>query len=63
MVVRREGRVFVYYGEDEIADLCLRAGLVVTDEWQGSTDRGSLGDTRLKRWKHLVLRFNPRSQT
>ena len=58
MVVRREGRIFVYYGEDEIADLCARAGLAVTDEWHGTTDRGSLGDTRLKRWKHLVMRFS-----
>ncbi len=58
MVVRREGRVFVYYGEDEIADLCVRVGLTITDEWDGTTDRGSLGDTRVKRWRHLVMRFS-----
>lgn len=56
VVVRREGRVFVYYDEDEIADLCARAGLAVTDKWYGTADRGSLGDTRVKRWRHFVLR-------
>jgi ubiquinone/menaquinone biosynthesis C-methylase UbiE len=61
--VRREGRIFVYYQEDEIADLCLRAGLTVTDDWYGATDRGSLGDTRVKRWRHLVLRRGISSQT
>lgn len=58
MIVRREGRVFVYYDENEIADLCACAGLAVMDEWYGTTSRGSLGDTRLKRWKHLVMRFS-----
>jgi SAM-dependent methyltransferase len=58
LVVRREGRVFVYYSEDEIAHLCVGAGLTMTDEWDGTTDCGSLGDTRVKRWRHLVMRFS-----
>ncbi|MFA1539964.1 class I SAM-dependent methyltransferase [Actinomadura monticuli] len=59
VVVRREGRVFVYYERAEIIDLCGRAGLIVADEWEGTANRGSLGDTRLKQWRHLILRQSP----
>jgi thiamine-monophosphate kinase len=56
LVVRAEGRVFVYYTEGELLELFRSTGFTVEQVWSAETNRGSVGDTRTKVWKHFVLR-------
>jgi thiamine-monophosphate kinase len=55
LTVRHEGRVFVYYDEDEVRELITAAGFTVVEQWGGSTNRGTVGDVRLKVWRHFLL--------
>jgi SAM-dependent methyltransferase len=56
LTLRREGRTFVYHDEPDVVRLCRSLGLEVIDRWSDSVSHGSLGDTRAKQWRHLVLR-------
>ncbi|NMO55223.1 class I SAM-dependent methyltransferase [Actinoplanes sp. TBRC 11911] len=56
LTLRREGRTFVYHDESDVVRLCRSLGLHVIDRWSDSVGHGSLGDTRVKQWRHLVLR-------
>jgi thiamine-monophosphate kinase len=54
--VRREGRVFFYYTEDELKLLFDQAGFQIVQQWGGETHIGSKGDTRKKAWIHFLLK-------
>jgi hypothetical protein len=56
LALRREGRTFFYHDESDVIRLCRSLGLTVIDRWSDSVSRGSLGDTRVKQWRHLILR-------
>lgn len=56
VVLRREGRSFYYYSENEVLSLAARCGFALVDKWDDAIERGSMGDNRRKVWKHLVLR-------
>lgn len=55
-VVRREGRVFFYYGEEELKTLFDEANFKVVEEWSDTTGISSRGDQREKSWKHFFLK-------
>ena len=53
--VRREGRVFVYYQQDELEELFVTAKLQTVQCWQGTTTLGTCGEKRSKTWCHYLL--------
>jgi thiamine-monophosphate kinase len=54
--VRREGRVFFYYGEEELIGLFKEVGFTVIEKWSDETERNTRGGQRKKNWRHFLLK-------
>jgi SAM-dependent methyltransferase len=55
-VIRREGRVFFYYGAEELGHLFDEAGFTVVSQWSDEVDMSSRGGRRKKQWLNYLLR-------
>jgi SAM-dependent methyltransferase len=55
-VVRREGRVFFYYTQDELIDLFGDAGFKIITQWSDEIELSARGGQRKKSWAHFLLR-------
>lgn len=55
-IVRREGRVFFYFGEDELKYFFDEAGFRIIEQWGGETSISSTGSKRKKSWMHFLLK-------
>lgn len=56
VTMRREGRVFFYYGASELREMFAEAGLEILRDWQDTASVGSRGDTNTKVWRQFILR-------
>jgi SAM-dependent methyltransferase len=54
-VVRREGRVFYYYENDELNSFFEQAGFSAILDWYGETEISARGGSRKKCWHHFIL--------
>lgn len=59
--MRWEGRIFFYYSDEELKRWFGEAGFILLDEWDDITDRGSCGHTKIKTWRHYILK-KPKDQ-
>lgn len=55
-VVRREGRVFFYYGPEELGKFFDEAGFETVSQWSNEIDLSSRGGQRKKAWVNFLLR-------
>ncbi len=53
--IRPEGRVFIYYGQDELEKLFSDASFRILQSWSGITTVGTLGEKNKKPWQHYLL--------
>jgi 2-polyprenyl-3-methyl-5-hydroxy-6-metoxy-1,4-benzoquinol methylase len=54
--IRREGRVFFYYSEDELKRYFGETSFVVVEQWSDETAISARGGTRRKDWMHFLLK-------
>ena len=54
--MRREGRVFYYFTENELKEYFQKSGFKVVEQWGGEISIGSKADTRKKEWIHFLLK-------
>ena len=59
-VVRREGRVFFYYGEDELKRFFDEAGFKIAAQWSDAIELSSRGGQRKKAWMYFLLQKRDR---
>lgn len=54
-ILRRDGRFFVYYSEDELEAFFRSSGFSILKRWHDTTHKGTCGDRRTKRWINYFL--------
>lgn len=55
-IVRLEGRTFFFYTDSEMQELFREARLDLFETWTGEVSDGTCGDTRVKYWRHYILK-------
>jgi thiamine-monophosphate kinase len=56
---RWEGRVFFFYTDAELQALFSANGFELLETWTGEVDEGTCGDTRVKYWRHYLVKASP----